>query len=181
MTLKKARTSPVWSDVKTRLAEFDRAGLLGLLQDLYGADKNNRTFLHSRLGVGTDPLAVYKKAIESAVSFDWNKPVRLTEARKAVADYRKAIGTPEGMMELQIFFCERAMAFSMEFGFMDDAYANAIATQFAGAAKTLKEVLPPARDEYAARLAAVVDLAGNVGYGLDSELGDLLAEAGFTV
>ena len=181
MPPKKARTSPVWSDVKAKLAAVDRAGLLGLLQDLYAADKNNRTFLHSRLGVGADPLAVYKKAIESAVSFDWNKPVRLTEARKAIADYRKAIGKPDGMLELQTFFCERAMAFSMEFGFMDDAYASAIATQFAGAAGMLKVVLPPVRDEYVARLAAVVDLAGNVGYGLDSELGDLLAEAGFEV
>ena len=83
------------------------------------------------------------------------------------------------MLELQTFFCERAMAFSMEFGFMDDAYANAIATQFAGAAGMLKEVLPPARDEYVARLAAVVDLAGNVGYGLDTELAGLLEDAGF--
>ena len=102
--------------------------------------------------MGADPLAVYKKAIESAVSFDWNKPVRLTDARKAVADYRKAIGKPEGMLELQVFFCERAMAFSMEFGFMDDAYASAIAMQFAGAAGMLKEAPTSARDEYVARL-----------------------------
>ena len=32
MTTKKS--TPSWSDVKTKLVDFDRAGLLGLLQDL---------------------------------------------------------------------------------------------------------------------------------------------------
>ena len=32
------KNSVSWSDVKTRLADFDRAGLLGLLQDLYAAN-----------------------------------------------------------------------------------------------------------------------------------------------
>ncbi|BBJ22104.1 AAA family ATPase [Candidatus Nitrotoga sp. AM1P] len=33
------------------LSIFDRAGLLGLLQDLYAANKDNQTFLHARLSV----------------------------------------------------------------------------------------------------------------------------------
>jgi superfamily II DNA or RNA helicase len=37
MTVKK--TTPSWGDVKTRLTDFDRAGLLRLLQDLYAVNK----------------------------------------------------------------------------------------------------------------------------------------------
>ena len=29
------KTTPSWSDVKAKLADFDRAGLIGLVQDLY--------------------------------------------------------------------------------------------------------------------------------------------------
>ena len=32
------KSTPSWSDVKTKLADFDRAGLLGLLQDLYATN-----------------------------------------------------------------------------------------------------------------------------------------------
>ena len=34
MAAKPEKAAPTWSDVKARLAEFDRAGLLGLVQDL---------------------------------------------------------------------------------------------------------------------------------------------------
>ena len=46
--------SPTWSDVKAALLDFDRAGLLGLVQDLYTASKNNQAFLHAHLGLGHD-------------------------------------------------------------------------------------------------------------------------------
>ena len=47
-------TSPTWNDVKTALMDFDRAGLRGLVQDLYSASKDNQAFLHARLGLGHD-------------------------------------------------------------------------------------------------------------------------------
>jgi hypothetical protein len=46
--------SPTWNDVRTVLLDFDRAGLRGLVQDLYTASKDNRAFLHARLGLGHD-------------------------------------------------------------------------------------------------------------------------------
>jgi hypothetical protein len=49
-------TSPTWSDGKTALIDFDRAGLRGLVQDLYTASKDNQAFLHARLGLGHDQL-----------------------------------------------------------------------------------------------------------------------------
>jgi hypothetical protein len=58
------KAAPSWSDVKTKLAEFDRAGLLGLLQDLYAASKDNQAFLHARFGLGGDVLAPYKATID---------------------------------------------------------------------------------------------------------------------
>jgi hypothetical protein len=33
------KSQPTWADVKTNLASFDRAALLGVLQDLYQADE----------------------------------------------------------------------------------------------------------------------------------------------
>ena len=55
--------SPTWADVKTALIDFDRAGLRGLVQDLYSATKDNRAFLHARLGLGHDQLQPFKASI----------------------------------------------------------------------------------------------------------------------
>lgn len=51
---KSTKAIPSWSDVKTRLVDFDRAGLLGLIQDLYAASKDNKAFLHARFALGDD-------------------------------------------------------------------------------------------------------------------------------
>src|SRR3990167_4538968 len=105
---KKPKTQPAWGNVKAKLAEFNRAGLLTLVQDLHALSKTNQSFLHARFFLGTDSLAVYKKRIHDALFPDWNKPVRVAEARKAIAEYRKAIGRPEGLLELHVFWCETA-------------------------------------------------------------------------
>ena len=52
-----------WNDVKTELLQFDRTGLLGLLKDLYALRPENRAFLAARFGIGSDPLAPFKKVI----------------------------------------------------------------------------------------------------------------------
>ncbi len=59
-----AKSRPTWADVKTNLASFDRAALLGVLQDLYAVDEANRAFLHTRFGLGEDPLQPYKKTVD---------------------------------------------------------------------------------------------------------------------
>ena len=46
--------TPSWSDVKSKLADLDRAGLIGLVQDLYAASKDNQVFLHARFGLGAE-------------------------------------------------------------------------------------------------------------------------------
>ena len=49
-----------WSDVKAKLTDFDRAGLIGLVQDLYVASKDNQSFLHARFALGENVLKPYK-------------------------------------------------------------------------------------------------------------------------
>jgi hypothetical protein len=58
-------SEPTWTDVKAELASFDRLGLLGLIQDLYAAPKDNQTFLHARFGLGEDVPKPYKETLDS--------------------------------------------------------------------------------------------------------------------
>src|ERR1700693_6583931 len=63
MAKRKPKSQPTWTDVKAKLADFDRPALLGLIQSLYAAHKDNQIFLHSRFGLGEDVLEPYKKTI----------------------------------------------------------------------------------------------------------------------
>src|SRR6476660_1278693 len=120
--------SPSWSDVKTALLDFDGAGLRGLVQDLYAASKDNQAFLHARLGLGHDQLRPFKASISRWISPDLMKgqPISVSKAKKAIADYKKAIGRPAGMAELSIFYCEEAFGFLESCGMDDEKYFAAL-------------------------------------------------------
>jgi hypothetical protein len=57
MAPKPKKTAPTWSDVKGKLTEFDRAGLLGVVQDLYAISKDNQAFLHALVRDGVRSVA----------------------------------------------------------------------------------------------------------------------------
>ncbi len=57
------KKTPRWVDVKVRLTDIERTGLIGLVQDLYAASKDNQAFLHARFALGDDVLKPYKGTI----------------------------------------------------------------------------------------------------------------------
>jgi hypothetical protein len=100
-----------WTDVKVALANFDRQGLLGLIQDLYAADKDNQAFLHARFGLGADLLKPYKETLDRWLWPDLHQNASVAKAKQAISSYRKALREPAGLAELMVFYCERAVGF----------------------------------------------------------------------
>ena len=121
-----------WNDVKAELLQFDRTGLLGLLKDLYALRPENRAFLAARFGIGSDPLAPFKKVISRWIYPDLMKgqDVSVAKAKKAISDYRKAVGRPEGITELCVFYCEEAARLVGDCGLEDEAYYAALVRMF---------------------------------------------------
>ncbi len=176
------KNSASWSDVKTKLADFDRAGLLALLQDLYSANKDNQNFLHARLNLGGDVLKPYKVIIDRWLWPDMfkNQDTSVSKAKKAISDYKKAIGLSEGVAELMVFYCERASGFSDDVGLQDEGYFDALVRMFEQALKTISTLPESRRPELFARLDAVRRISHNFGYGVGGDMDDLLAEYGIT-
>jgi hypothetical protein len=174
------RATPSWIDVKSRLAELDRAGLLGLVQDLYAASKDNQAFLHARLHLGEDVLKPYKATIDRWLWPDVfkNQDTSVAKAKKAVADYKKACGTVEGLAELMVFYCERASGFSCDVGMDDEAYLSALVRMFEQALKTIATLPQAQRPELWSRLDMVRDRSHDIGYGVGDDMDAMLAEHG---
>lgn len=153
---------------------------MGLVQDLYAASKGNQIFLHARFGLGGDVLVPYKAIIDRWI---WPNPIKnqdtsVATAKKAIADYRKAIGQPEGLAELMVFYCERAAGFSNEYGLDDEGYFDALLRMFEQALKVSVTLAVGQRDAILDRLDAVRHVSHNFGYGVGDDMDDLLAKYG---
>ena len=162
MATKPKKAAPSWSDVKARLAEFDRTALLGLVQDLYAASKDNQAFLHTRFGLGGDVLDPYKATIDRWLCPDVyrNQDVSVSKAKKAVGDYKKASGRPEGLAELMVFFCERAAGFARELGFLEGTHMDTLVRMFAQALKQVAALPDDQREMMLDRLNRVSVVSG---------------------
>ena len=170
-------SQPTWTDVKAKLASFDRLGLLGLIQDLYAAHKDNQTFLHARFGLGEDILEPYKETLDRWLWPDVlrNQDTSVVKAKQAISSYKKAVGEPAGLAELMVFYCERAAGYCNDIGYQDDGYFNALVRMFDQTLKVIGQL--PALDHNAliARLDRVRVISHNFGYGVGDDMDSLLA------
>src|SRR5260370_10231230 len=153
----KSKSQPTWADGKAKRVDFDRAGLLGLIQSLYSAHKDNQMFLHSRFGLGGDVLEPYRKIIDRWL---WPDVLRkqdtsVSQAKRAISDYKKAVGDPEGLAELMVFYCERAAGFCSDVGNDDEGYFDALVRMFEQALKFANALSVERRDDPVARLDRV--------------------------
>jgi hypothetical protein len=174
-------TSPTWADVKALLLTFDRAGLQGLVQDLYAASKDNQAFLHARFGLGPDQLGPYKATISRWINPDpmKNQTLSVSKAKKAIANYNKAIGRPEGLAELSIFFCEEAFSFVEGCSFSDEQYFVALIRMYDRSVSCVLSLPLAERRAYVERLSKLRLRAKRVGWGVENELNDLWQAAEF--
>lgn len=167
-----------WSQVKAKLSDFDRTGLIALLHDLYAASKENQAFLHSRFGLGRDPLKPYKQVIARSLWPDWDKPASVAAAKKAILDYGKAKGRAEDTVELMIFFCEQAAGFIRDASLQDESYFDALVGMYRRALAAAAASQNPSRAEQVKRLSRVREHCRDIGYGVFDEMTMLLEESG---
>ncbi|GBE16007.1 hypothetical protein BMS3Abin14_02087 [bacterium BMS3Abin14] len=178
---KKPKNKPTWTDLKRGLAGLDRAGLLELIQDLYAANKDNQNFLHARFSLGDDVLSPYKATISRWVCPDVirGQDISIARAKKAISDYKKAIGRPEGLAELTVFYCEECVSLLNFCGMDDEGYYDALVLMFERALKATTNVNTELQTSFIERLEQVFLESRDYGYGVNDDMGDLMSEYGY--
>lgn len=178
MAKRESKSQPTWTDVKAKLANFDRAGLLDLLHKLYDTHKDNQTFLHARFGLGEDVLEPYKKIIDRWLWPDVlrNQDTSVSRAKQAISNYKKAVGDPEGLAELTVFYCEQAAGFSADIGNDDEVYFDALVRMFEQALKFASALSADRRGDLVARLDRVRTISHEFGYGVGDDMDFLLSK-----
>jgi len=103
--------------------------------------------------------------------------VSVSKAKKAIADYKKAIGRPDGMAELSIFYCEEAFGF-LESSSMDDEKYFAALIHIYGRSLEIVSSLPSTeRSTYLERLGRLRSRGRNVGWVVEEEFNSLWYDA----
>jgi hypothetical protein len=175
------KVTPAWNDVKARLVEFDQVHILALLHDLYASSKESQLFLQTRLGLGSDILKPYKQTISRNLwpNFSRGECISISATKRAISDYKKAIGKPEELAELMTYYCEQAAGFSHDVGYDDDAYFSSLVNMFAQVLKIAAHLPKEQRDNYLKRLSEVTNISNNLGDCIGSVMTDLLEDYQF--
>jgi hypothetical protein len=178
MARQQPKSQPTWTDIKAKLASFDRTQLLRLVQDLYAAHKDNQTFLHARLGVGDDILKPYKETIDRWLWPDVfrKQDTSVAKAKQAISNYKKAVGKPGGVAELMVFYCERAAGFCSDIGNEDETYFAALVRMFEQALTVANTLPSSGRNALFARLERVRGISQRFGYGVGDDIDFVLTK-----
>ncbi len=163
-----------WKDIRAALNKAGRNDLLKLVGDLYALRKENQDFLHARFLKDASTLVPYKVTIEHYISpaEPWKTPVKISLARKAISDYRKAIGDPEGLAELMLFYVECGVNFTLEFGDIDEAFYSSVISVFSDGMKMLDRCDQDVIDKLLPRFEAAVHSTAEIGWGFYDSLRD---------
>jgi hypothetical protein len=106
-----------------------------------------------------------------------NEPVSVSRAKKAIADYKKAVGRPEGLAELSIFYCEEALSFLESCSMEDESYFVALIRMYDRALMFVSNLAPAERAPYLKRLDMLRPRSRYVGWGVEDNLNELWHDA----
>jgi hypothetical protein len=123
-------------------------------------------------------LEPYKKTIDRWLWPDVfrRQDTSVSQAKRAISDYKKAVGDPEGLAELMVFYCERAAGFCSDIASDDEAYFNALVRMFGQALKLANGLSTKRRDELMTRLDRVRVISHKIGYGVGDDMDFLLSK-----
>ena len=171
----KSKKPASWSNVKASLSSMDRAGLVGVIRDLYDGSIANRRFLHARFVPAAAALDEYRDLVDKAVFPDplSQRPIRLRDAAAAITDYKRSTGDLVGVVDLLLTFVEAGTEQAADLGYGDETYFSTLEGKLAEAA-SLVEVLPDeARGEAVVRFIRLGTYQDKIGWGYGDYLADI--------
>jgi hypothetical protein len=174
----KKRNPATWSNVKASLDSMDRAGLLGVIRDLYDASATNRRFLHARFVQAVPAIEEYRRLVRSAVFPDpfSQRPIRLRDGTTAITEYKRATGDLNGTVDLMLEFVEAGTEQAADLGYGEDAYFAALERKVTEIVKAVDALPEAARQAAITRLIKLGEYQDVIGWGYGDFLGDVAAQ-----
>jgi hypothetical protein len=105
-----------------------------------------------------------------------NQDTSVSQAKRAISDYKKAVGDPDGLAELMVFYCERAAGFCSDICSDDEGYFNALVRMFEQTLKLANTRSGDRKRDLVSRLDRVRTISHQFGYGVGDDMDFLLSK-----
>ena len=175
---KQTRKPGSWSALRRHLTSLDKPALLALVKDLYEASASNRDFIHARCQAGENDgeiVEIYRqKIVEQFYPARGEAKLNLSEARKAIKDYRKASGNLLGTADLLMTYVEQGAEFTHDYGDIDERFYDSVESALEELAalllKDAQEMYPQLKE----RLARVEQITEGIGWGFHDHISEVV-------
>ncbi len=157
------------TDIKKELKKLDKDKLIDLVADLYKNNKSVKEFFDFYVNPDERQLLEkYKEKVFEAFYPKRGYNYKLKDGKKAISDFKK-LGTSIGLLaDLMLFYVETGVQFTNDFGDINEAFYNSLATTFVDSLTLMrKENL---LDNFEDRVEKVVDDTNGIGWGFHDYL-----------
>jgi hypothetical protein len=162
------------TELKKRLSLKSNAELIEEIAELYKNSPPVKEYYQANIfGDDAAVLEKYKDIINGEFLMRGNRfpKMRLSVARKAVADFKKISSSTQSIAEIMITYVEVGVSCTVEFGDIDESFYNSMESMYEAALKyVVKEHL---FDKFNDRLCDIIHDTRNIGYGFHEQLSDL--------
>jgi len=164
-------------ELKQHLSQLSHEELVNDIAELFGKLDAVKDFYQVRLVGGYDEqlLETYKAKIKHEFfPVRGFGAMRLSVARRAIADYKKVSSSPEGLIDLMVFYVEMGVQFTNAYGDIDEPFYNSMESMYKRAAQLI--VKHPMQDQFEARCGKIVRDTSGIGWGFHDGLSGIYDE-----
>jgi hypothetical protein len=165
-----------WQNIRRQLDNWSPPALIALVKDIYDASPDNRDFLQARFQAEEDSGAALEKyrhkIVEQFFPAHGFGKLKLTEARKAIRDYRKASGNLPGTIDLMLTYVENGTEFTLQFGDINEPFYNSLESVLNEMAQLLLREGPEHYPRFRERVQRLTTHADQFGWGYGDALRD---------
>lgn len=168
--------TPTWSHLKPHLERLDKDALVALLRDLYALHADNKVFLSTRfLAAAPEELAApYRKIVKQVFNPDRGMPsMRLSAARKALNDFKKACADPLAVIDFMLFYVEQGVICTNTYGDINAPFYESLLSVYHDAAELANNNDTAMIERFRPRFAGIVRDTGRIGWGFHDRLAEI--------
>lgn len=170
--MKEEATRSKASSLKTYLAGFSKEQLIDQILELNKKFKDVKSYYDFSINPDSSNASEKAKAIilNGFYPSRGNK-LRLKEARKAVADFKKLSPTGESLLDVMLYYVECGVEFTNDFGDINESFYNSLAGVFrqAGSLYLKMEKSKTIQD----RARKIMNDTTDIGWGFHEDVSDM--------
>jgi len=158
------------TDIKKELKKLDKDKLIDLVADLYKKNKSVKEFFDFYVNPNERELFnKYQDKVFEAFYPKRGDNYKIKDGKQAISDFKKLGSSTDLLADLMLFYVETGVKFTNDFGDIDEAFYNSVASVYSQALTLMRK--NNLLDKFADRAGKVVDDTSGIGWGFHDYLG----------